>query len=102
MFEQSEDQKLTVKVRIMQREFTISCREDERADLLEAAEYLDGQMRVISDSGKVLGMDRCAIMAGLNITHCLLKLQQQMERQAHVHDRLQLLNDQLDRYVSGG
>lgn len=101
MFEQAEDQKLTVKVRIMQREFTIACREDERADLLRAAEYLDSQMRVISDSGKVLGMDRCAIMAGLNITHSLLQLQQQMELQARVQDRLQSLNDQLDRYVSG-
>lgn len=100
--EQPEDSKLTIKVRIMQREFSISCREDERADLLKAAEYLDSQMRLISDSGKVLGMDRCAIMAGLNIAHTLLKLQQNLDQQANVHDRLRSLNDQIDRYVTDG
>ena len=65
----------------MQREFTVACPEEETEELVEAAAYLDKQMRSISDGGQVLGIDRCAIMAGLNITHALLRLQKTVEEQ---------------------
>ena len=50
----------------------IACSEEEKADLLKAVEYLDGKMREIRDAGKVIGVERIAIMAALNITHELL------------------------------
>ena len=59
-------------VNIMGREFRISCTEEERDNLLEAVDYLDGRMREIRDAGKVAGVDRIAIMAALNIAHELL------------------------------
>ena len=40
--------------------------------LLASAEYLNGKMREIRDSGKVVGLDRVAVMAALNITNELL------------------------------
>lgn len=62
-------------VTIMGREFRVACTDDERADLLRAVDYLDRKMCGIRDAGKVAGVDRIAIMAALNITHDLLKLQ---------------------------
>jgi cell division protein ZapA len=59
-------------VSIMGREFRISCTEDEQKDLLKATEYLNNKMREIRDSGKVIGVERIAIMAALNIAHELL------------------------------
>ena len=56
-------------VNIMGREFRIACREDEQKDLLKAIEYLNAKMREIRDAGKVIGVERIAIMAALNITH---------------------------------
>lgn len=56
-------------VSIMGREFRISCREDEQKELLKATEYLNNKMREIRDTGKVIGVERIAIMAALNITH---------------------------------
>lgn len=56
-------------VSIMGREFRISCTEDEQKDLLKAVEYLNNKMREIRDAGKVIGVERIAIMAALNITH---------------------------------
>lgn len=56
-------------VSIMGREFRISCREDEQNELLKATEYLNNKMREIRDTGKVIGVERIAIMAALNITH---------------------------------
>lgn len=62
-----------IDVNIMGREFRISCSEEEREDLLQAVDCLDGKMREIRDAGKVVGVDRIAIMAGLNIAHELLR-----------------------------
>ena len=56
-------------VNIMGREFRVSCTEEERRDLLKAVDYLNGKMREMRDTGKVIGVERIAIMAALNITH---------------------------------
>ena len=64
-----------VKVTIMGKEFMVACPEDEKSSLLAAAKYLDGKMKEIHNSGKVLGAERCAIMAALNIAHELLQYQ---------------------------
>lgn len=59
-------------VTIMGREFCVTCPDEEREELLQAVSYLDKKMREIRDSGKVIGSERVAIMAALNITHELL------------------------------
>jgi cell division protein ZapA len=62
----------TINVTIMGREFRVACPDDEREELLQSVSYLDKKMREIRDSGKVIGSERVAIMAALNITHELL------------------------------
>lgn len=59
-------------ITILGRQFRVSCTEEEQKDLLKAVEYLDAKMRAIRDSGKVIGVERIAIMAALNIAHELL------------------------------
>lgn len=61
-----------VDVNIMGREFKVSCSEDEREGLMTAVNYLDKKMREIRDTGKVIGVERIAIMAALNLSHELL------------------------------
>ena len=61
-----------INVTIMDKEFLISCPEDEEVSLRSSAQYLDKKMREIRDSGKVVGLDRIAVMVALNITHDLL------------------------------
>ena len=56
-------------VNIMGREFRIACSDEEQKDLLKAIEYLNNKMREIRDAGKVIGVERIAIMAALNIAH---------------------------------
>jgi cell division protein ZapA len=56
-------------VTIMGREFRVACPEDEQQELLASVEYLDKKMREIRDAGKVIGVERIAIMAALNIAH---------------------------------
>jgi cell division protein ZapA len=56
-------------VDIMGREFRIACSDEEQRDLLKAVDYLNNRMRDIRDAGKVVGVERIAIMAALNIAH---------------------------------
>ncbi len=62
-----------VSVRILEKEYQFSCAVEERAALLDSAEYLNSEMRKIRDSGKVIGLDRIAVMAALNMANELLK-----------------------------
>ena len=62
-------------VSIMGREFRIACAEEDQKDLLKATEYLNAKMREIRDAGKVIGVERIAIMAALNIAHEFLSTQ---------------------------
>ncbi|TDJ43608.1 MAG: cell division protein ZapA [Gammaproteobacteria bacterium] len=61
-----------VNVKILEKEYQISCKADERAALLDSAELLDSKMRQIRESGKVTGLDRIAVMAALNMANELL------------------------------
>lgn len=59
-------------INIMGREFRVTCSEEEQKGLLEAVEYLNKKMQEIRAGGKVVGLERIAIMAALNIAHELL------------------------------
>ncbi len=63
-----------VSVRILEKEYQFACAVEERAALLDAAEYLNSEMRKIRDTGRVVGLDRIAVMAALNMANELLKV----------------------------
>lgn len=58
-----------IKVRILDKEYLVACPPSEEAALQESARHLDAKMTEIRKSGKVVGIDRIAVMAGLNIAH---------------------------------
>jgi cell division protein ZapA len=59
-------------VSIMGREYRVACPPDQEKELLEAVVFLDRKMREIREQGKVVGVERIAVMAALNISHELL------------------------------
>ena len=61
-----------LQINVMGREFRVACPENEQKGLLEAVDYLNKKMSEIRDNGKVVGLERIAIMAALNIAHELL------------------------------
>ena len=64
----------TIDIKILDRELRVACPEDERDELLDAVAYLDKKMREIRDAGKIVSVERIALMAALNITHELLSV----------------------------
>lgn len=68
------DKTVRVSVRILEKEYQVACPVEERTALLDAAELLNGKMREIRDGGHVMGLDRIAVMAALNLANELLTL----------------------------
>lgn len=67
----------TVTVKILDKEYQVACPVEQQTELVVSAGYLDKQMRTIRDSGKVIGLERIAVMAALNISHELLQASEQ-------------------------
>ena len=68
------DRTVRVSVRILEKEYQVACLPEERSELLDSAEYVNGKMREIRDGGNVVGLDRIAVMVALNLAHELLKV----------------------------
>ena len=93
----SEKEPAHVTVRILEKEYFVSCPADERADLLDSAEYLNKKMREIRDTGKVVGADRIAVIAALNMANELLRLRKQdHELQGNVSSRVKNMRERVE------
>lgn len=64
-----------VTINVMGREFRVAAPGGEERQLVASVDFLNKKMREIRDTGKVVGNERIAIMAALNIAHEYLQLQ---------------------------
>lgn len=93
---------IPVTLMIMGKEYKIACSADERDDLMKAALRLDQQMCQIRDSGKVIGPERIAVMAALNLTHDLNQLQNQNKALSGINERLAMLRHKVEVILENG
>ena len=90
------DELARVTVRILDKDYQVACPDEERAALLESAALLTRKMQEIRASGKVVGLDRVAVMAALNLSHEILQHQLATDQaQQALVERLRTLNDRL-------
>lgn len=92
-----------VSIKILDKEYDVACKADERAALLDSAELLNSKMHEIRSSGKVTGLDRIAIMAALNMANELLMSRGQgdaLENDAAV--RLQAMRERVESALQAG
>jgi cell division protein ZapA len=78
----------TVNIRILDKEYQVSCPPEERNALLQSAKALDEKMRTIRNSGSVIGLERIAVMAALNLTYELSKMEVQSASQSASNETL--------------
>lgn len=92
MTTQKQSSQLTV--RILGRDYSVACPEDERESLLASAEYVSKRMSTIQKKGRTMGMERIAVMAALNIARDLLAMEREQQSDpmaADIGDRLDQL-----------
>jgi cell division protein ZapA len=88
-----------LQINVMGREFRVACPENEQKELLEAVDYLNKKMSDIRDNGKVIGVERIAIMAALNIAHELLTTKVGGFDMASIKRRMQSIETMLDQAI---
>ncbi len=84
-----------VEVSILEQSYTLTCPSGKEANLLQAADKLDQTLRGIKASGRVMGLERMAVMAALNMSAELIEAQGQLAT-------LEMALEQFDKRVSVG
>ncbi|MGH8475157.1 MAG: cell division protein ZapA [Methylococcales bacterium] len=86
-----------VTIQVLGKEYRIGCTDAEQPDLLESARYLDQKMREIKDAGRVVGVERIAVMAALNIVHELTQSKRRGQAASpDILDRLISMREKID------
>ena len=83
-------------VKILDKDYQVACPAEQEAELIVSAKYLDKQMRSIRSTGKVVGLERIAVMAALNISYELLQASDHADAGQPSSDSLKRLNRRLD------
>ena len=91
----------TVFVNILDKDYQVSCPVEERDALLHSARELDNRMRRIREHGNVIGLERIAVMAALNLCHELLLANRQTQHKELDEKLLQRLSDKIDQAIDG-
>ncbi|MDJ0699607.1 MAG: cell division protein ZapA [Woeseiaceae bacterium] len=90
-----------VSVRILDKEYQVACPASERTDLLDSAEILDARMREIRDKGRIVGLDRIAVMAALNMANDLLHSKERDKALEADISRLKVISERVDVALGG-
>jgi len=91
-----------VSVRILDKEYQVACPANERTNLLDSAEILNAKMREIRDSGRIVGLDRIAVMAALNMANDLIHASaRDQELEGDISNRLKIISDRVDNVLGG-
>lgn len=89
-----------VYVSILDKEYQIACPANEREALHKAAQELDSRMRAIRNSGTIVGIERIAVMAALNLCHELNRNRDESISEAqHTHSSLNKIIEKLDHVL---
>ena len=92
-----------VSIKILGKEYQVACPAEEKADLLASAELLNKKMQDIRSSGKVLGLDRVAVMAALNMANELIKRTDEDQQLKDIVDlRIKAMRERLDSALGPG
>jgi cell division protein ZapA len=91
-----------VSVRILEKEYQVACLPEERSELLDSAEFLNGKMKDIRDAGNIVGLDRIAVMAALNLAHELLKRNRNEAIESEVTERVRQMRERVESALNRG
>ena len=61
-----------LNIKIMDKDYRVACPQEQQASLRASAEFLNDRLNEIKDKGSIIGTERIAIMAALNLAHELM------------------------------
>ncbi|MCK5263398.1 MAG: cell division protein ZapA [Gammaproteobacteria bacterium] len=86
----------SLTIKILEKEYRVACPAEEKETLLASANMLNEKLNEIKDKGSVIGTERIAVMAALNMSHELLNGQALTEEHAELNDHIDSLSEKID------
>ena len=94
---------IPIDVKILDKEYRVACGEGEQESLLRSARFLDDRMREIRRTGKVVGTERIAVMAALNLAYEILEQHASKDASSEqTSKRLRKMQDKIDIALHDG
>lgn len=90
----------TVVIHILDKEYQVNCPPEEQQALIHSSQVLDRRMRDIRKSGSVIGLERIAVMAALNLTYDLLRAETKADTADSLSEDMQRLDNKLDQALN--
>jgi cell division protein ZapA len=87
---------VSLKIHILGKEYQVNCPPEERDALQRSAELLNEKMEEIRSGSQIIGLERIAVMAALNLAHDLIQTEQSAEQNSFASDVLQTMNSKID------
>lgn len=94
------DRRINVAINILDKEFLVACAENEQEQLVASAAYLSNKITEIKDSGKIMGGERIAILAALNMANELLSLKRENSEFSTNVERIIAISDKIESAVA--
>lgn len=70
----------SISVKILGLDYRLSVSHEDQPDLLQAAELVESYMRSIQETGKVVGLNRIAVLTALRLAHELLRSRKETKK----------------------
>ena len=87
---------VSLKIYILGKEYQVNCPPEEREALERSAQLLNEKMEEIRSGTQIIGLERIAVMAALNLAHDLIQTEQSPEQHSIASDVLQSMNSKID------
>lgn len=91
---------IPVTVRILEKEYKISCPQGEHESLLISAKKVNDNMEKVREGGKALSADRVAVMAAINIANDLIKSREKANVDADLLNRIDNIQNSIDKVLN--
>lgn len=86
----------SLKIKILDKEYQVACKPEDRAALQQSAQLLNDKMQEIRRSGAIIGLDRIAVMTALNLAYELLASEQSSSASSADNALLATLEEKID------
>ena len=87
---------VSLKIYILDKEYQVNCPPEDREALERSAQLLNEKMAEMRGGSQIIGLERIAVMAALNLAHDLIQTEQSAEQNSFASDVLQTMNSKID------
>lgn len=87
----------SLSIKILEKEYRVACPDEEKESLIASADMLNEKLNEIKQKGSVIGTERIAVMAALNMSHELISSQAMIDEHAELNDRIDSLSEKIDK-----